>query len=320
MLMPNRNGSSDSYRYGFQGQEKDDEIKGDGNSYTAQFWQYDHRVSRRWEKDPVVKLHESPYAVFANNPIWFRDRNGADTLWTNNKGIVTNKITSEGKNVLLRYNGTYELEGITYIKYAKTIFHSDRDTKRLSDFSIGDKALYFVSEGNINHILMGSEIEPMTFSDRFKYARKESVGGSMDFPIILISDFGLMDDLMEAVSSHDFEKPYNMGPFIMFNNHLENTDNHSIDRAYNIFDAGQFLWGKAMQRLGFSMGSALFYANLNEWSTLGDSIDDQQAIRWGYMYRISTDKSIFHEVVNGIVNFDYETLKDDKEKENDTED
>lgn len=31
-LVPNRHGSSGSYRYGFNGKEKDDEIKGEGNS------------------------------------------------------------------------------------------------------------------------------------------------------------------------------------------------------------------------------------------------------------------------------------------------
>ena len=73
MLMPGRNGNSAEYRYGFNGQEKDDEVAGEGNSYTAEFWQYDSRVARRWNTDPVVKYHESPYAAFANNPILFRD-------------------------------------------------------------------------------------------------------------------------------------------------------------------------------------------------------------------------------------------------------
>ncbi len=66
-------------RYGFQGQEEDDEVSGDGNSYTAEFWQYDSRLGRRWNIDPIVKYHESPYACFANNPISFTDPNGADT-------------------------------------------------------------------------------------------------------------------------------------------------------------------------------------------------------------------------------------------------
>ena len=79
MLLPNRHEAGNEYRYGFQGQEKDDEIKGEGNSYTAEFWQYDSRLGRRWNIDPVVKEHESPYATFANNPIWFADPNGADS-------------------------------------------------------------------------------------------------------------------------------------------------------------------------------------------------------------------------------------------------
>ena len=76
MLVPNRHGSSNSYRYGFNGMEKDDEISGEGNSYTAEFWQYDPRVARRWNIDPVVAHWESPYAAFRNNPILLDDPNG----------------------------------------------------------------------------------------------------------------------------------------------------------------------------------------------------------------------------------------------------
>ena len=43
---PNRHESSDKYRYGFQGQEKDNEVYGStGTSYTAEFWQYDSRTA-----------------------------------------------------------------------------------------------------------------------------------------------------------------------------------------------------------------------------------------------------------------------------------
>lgn len=77
---------SEGYRYGFNGQEKDDEVAGKGNSYTAEFWQYDSRLGRRWNIDPVVKEFESPYATFANNPVSFRDPNGADTASNASKG------------------------------------------------------------------------------------------------------------------------------------------------------------------------------------------------------------------------------------------
>ena len=70
--------SASGYRFGFGGQEKDDEVKGNANSYTAEYWQYDARLGRRWNRDPVVKPWESPYAAFGNNPIVFNDPNGAD--------------------------------------------------------------------------------------------------------------------------------------------------------------------------------------------------------------------------------------------------
>ncbi len=80
MIMPGRSGNETEYRYGAaNGQEKVDEIAGSGNHYTAQYWEYDSRLMRRWNPDPVVKPHESPYATFANNPIWFSDPLGADS-------------------------------------------------------------------------------------------------------------------------------------------------------------------------------------------------------------------------------------------------
>jgi RHS repeat-associated protein len=65
------------YRYGFQGQEKDGEIT--EGLYTAEYWEYDSRIGRRWNVDPVTKHDQSPYSAFANNPIWIIDVNGADS-------------------------------------------------------------------------------------------------------------------------------------------------------------------------------------------------------------------------------------------------
>ena len=68
-----------AYFYGMNGQEKDDEISGSGNSYTAEFWQYDSRLGRRFNQDPKPNPSISNYACFANNPILFSDPKG-DTL------------------------------------------------------------------------------------------------------------------------------------------------------------------------------------------------------------------------------------------------
>ena len=69
------------YRYFFNGQEADNEVLGEGVSLTTEFWQYDTRLGRRWNVDPVFKEYESPYACFAGNPVWFADRFGADTVF-----------------------------------------------------------------------------------------------------------------------------------------------------------------------------------------------------------------------------------------------
>ncbi len=87
MEMVGRLGSIEEYRYGFQGQEKDDEIfSSSGTIYTAEFWQYDCRIGRRWNIDPVVKPHESSYSTFANNPVCFIDPLGNDTSFVNSNG------------------------------------------------------------------------------------------------------------------------------------------------------------------------------------------------------------------------------------------
>ena len=78
MTEPGRQFSNENqYRYGFQTQEKSTEIN--ESSFTAEFWQYDARLGRRWNVDPVVKEYESPYLAFAGNPIWLSDIDGADT-------------------------------------------------------------------------------------------------------------------------------------------------------------------------------------------------------------------------------------------------
>jgi len=88
------------YRFGFGGQEKVDEISGSGNHYTEEFWEYDPRVVKRWNTDPIVKPHESPYAVFANNPIWFIDPLGADTVEVfKGSGELHSHTPTEGDDV-----------------------------------------------------------------------------------------------------------------------------------------------------------------------------------------------------------------------------
>ena len=69
------------YRFGFNTQEKTDEISGPGNHNTATFWEYDTRLGRRWNTDPVTKPWESLYAINGDNPIFYTDPKGDFKTW-----------------------------------------------------------------------------------------------------------------------------------------------------------------------------------------------------------------------------------------------
>ena len=71
MLLPNRHGAADTYRYGFQGQELDNEIKGEGNSINYKFRMHDPRVGRFFAVDPLFRQYpyNSPYAFSENRLI-----------------------------------------------------------------------------------------------------------------------------------------------------------------------------------------------------------------------------------------------------------
>lgn len=79
MLMPERNWSSEWYRYGFNGQEKDDELKGEGNSIATEFRMNDTRLGRWWSVDKLFKNASSwtPYRFGFDNPILYIDSEGA---------------------------------------------------------------------------------------------------------------------------------------------------------------------------------------------------------------------------------------------------
>lgn len=88
MLVPNRH-SVDDYRYGFQGQEKDDEIKGKGNSLNYTFRMHDPRVGRFLSLDPLAPKypHNSPYVFSENRVIDGTELEGLEFLEHNESRI-----------------------------------------------------------------------------------------------------------------------------------------------------------------------------------------------------------------------------------------
>ena len=94
MLVPNRHEASESYRYGFQNQEKDDELKGEGNSINYTFRMHDPRTGRFFAIDPLAPSYpwNSPYAFSENKVIHAVELEGLEahvlTQTFNDKGKV----------------------------------------------------------------------------------------------------------------------------------------------------------------------------------------------------------------------------------------
>jgi RHS repeat-associated protein len=99
MLVPRRHGSSNEYRYGFQGQEKDNEIKGEGNSLNYEFRMHDPRIGRFLSLDPLTKEYPfySPYAFSGNRVIDAVELEGRepsfDLMFIIAKAWVKSKLT-----------------------------------------------------------------------------------------------------------------------------------------------------------------------------------------------------------------------------------
>ncbi len=91
--------SSEMYRYGFNGKENDNEIKGEGNEQDYGFRISDTRLGRFLSEDPLTKKYPelTPYQFASNNPIENIDLDGLEgTPSTTNPNAGTGATTTSG--------------------------------------------------------------------------------------------------------------------------------------------------------------------------------------------------------------------------------
>ncbi len=110
MIMNGRNWNTSGYRFGFNGQEKDNEIYNNESTTTALFWEYDGRIGRRWNRDSEVKPFQSDYLCFSDNPILRVDFKG-NTDYINSKGekVGSDGNTGNGRVILVTNASTIKL-------------------------------------------------------------------------------------------------------------------------------------------------------------------------------------------------------------------
>lgn len=109
MLMPGRNSDS-TYRFGFNGKENLDAIKGEGKSQDFGARIYDGRLGRWLAVDALSGIFPgwSPYRAFLNNPIFFVDKDG-NIEWP-----------LKGTSVIQKNETEYLEDQSVYVKRTKT--------------------------------------------------------------------------------------------------------------------------------------------------------------------------------------------------------
>ncbi|MEP5105975.1 MAG: RHS repeat-associated core domain-containing protein, partial [Ekhidna sp.] len=148
--------------------------------------------------------------------------------------------------------------------------NDSKTLEALTTYHPDEQLIFNKSEQDIDGYLDEVGVEEMSFLDRIGFAWDKSRTGPLDFPetlrFELLENSGIDPEFIQNDAS---------GFFILNN------------QAYNTSDAGNFIWGRAMNRLGFGLRLTLFGANVHNAlfdpnPGLLDSSADQKAIQNGH--------------------------------------
>jgi len=150
--------NTSGYRYGYQGQERDDEMKGAGNSLNYEFRMHDPRIGRFFATDPLTKNypHNSPYAFSEN--------------------IVINAVELEGLEKIYTY--VYEPKTKTFVyTYTKTDNKLRENVNRYVYFGNNGRVIKTVihSMDNKRHATYYGGIDYDAFYLHFKSYKSEEI-------------------------------------------------------------------------------------------------------------------------------------------------
>ncbi len=116
MVMPGRRYSGPRvYRYGFNGKENDNEVKGNGNQRDYGMRIYDPRLAKFLSVDPLTKNYPwySPYHFGGNAPIQAIDLDGGEPQGTHpNSSYGKLHGTNEIVNLFIRQKTLMKVEQI----------------------------------------------------------------------------------------------------------------------------------------------------------------------------------------------------------------
>jgi RHS repeat-associated protein len=195
--------------------EKDDELKGTGNSYDFGARMYDPRVGRWLSIDPLASNYpsESPYSAFRNSPILYFDQDGKEWVNAHTARVSElNKIALDNPNDKkiqrdLKNERKNETKVATYIK---TIQENDvalynyidqLKVEKINGEKVNVKVNVSIAEYDFNQkqdgmISYDNSNEFVNYPDKegnVGYFAPVSKGGEIGFDVILNGKFSFHD-------------------------------------------------------------------------------------------------------------------------------
>jgi RHS repeat-associated protein len=215
-------------RLGFQAQEMDDEIKGDGNSVNYKFRMHDPRLGRFFAVDPLASKY--PY----NSTYAFSENRVVDGVELEGLEYSPNELLRSGINIGKAYLSKVTVNTIKVI-ITKTLdvafgYHPPRNNNGIPIINNNSQAIEHYYRGNGETVVLGQKtVEAIKDSDDVKKYREKIKNGKTNDPS---KGSGLVVDMEE------YGETFHLGKMELSYNSKLSDDGKKIITNFTVDDKG----------------------------------------------------------------------------------